>query len=257
MDKLQNSFLKHILGFHQRSSNWAVRSETKRNSVLVKVINRMIGLWNHLNQSESPLIQDTLALAKTLHNEGTTSWFTSIVKISDIIGIHFNSLGECKNLADQNLRKLLNQIWYENKETYSEGKLKLYTSLKLRPGFEQYLNEPNPKLRQAITKIRISAHKFPIETGRFENKNKTDRICPLCCEGIGSEIHYLIECKNELISKTRSEFIKPFFNKWKGIHKLSQEELCKAILECQNDDMITVTGTLCLKIQQAFENEAL
>ena len=69
-------------------------------------------------------------------------------------------------------------MWYSKKEKYSQGKLKLYTSLKERPGFENYLNESNPKLRQAITKSRISAHKFPIKTGRFENKNQTDRICP-------------------------------------------------------------------------------
>ena len=129
-------------------------------------------------------------------------------------------------------------MWYSNKEKYSHSKLKLYTSFKERPGFQNYLNESNPKLRQAITKIRISAHKFPFETGRFENKTQTNRICPLCCEGIGNELHYLIECKNKAITKTRSEFLKLFYNRWKRIQKLSQEEFCKAILACQNDDMI-------------------
>ena len=38
-------------------------------------------------------------------------------------------------------------------------KLKL---LKECPGFENYLNLPNKKLRQAITKLRIIAHKFPV-----------------------------------------------------------------------------------------------
>ena len=33
IDKLQGSFLKHILGVHSRASNWAVESETNRNSV--------------------------------------------------------------------------------------------------------------------------------------------------------------------------------------------------------------------------------
>ena len=47
----------------------------------------------------------------------------------------------------------------------------------------------NPKFRQAITKFQISAHKFPIETSQYENKAQYDRICPLCCEGIGNEIH--------------------------------------------------------------------
>ena len=55
-------------------------------------------------------------------------------------------------------------------------------------------------------KIRISASKFPIETGRFENKNQTNRICPFRCEGIGNELHYLIQCNNKTITKTRSGF---------------------------------------------------
>ena len=88
----------------------------------------------------------------------------------------------------------------------------------------------------------MSAHKFLIETGRIENKNQTDRKCPLCCVGIGNELHYLIECKNKAITKTRSEYLKPFYNRWKSIQKLTQVEFCKAILTSQNDDMITETG---------------
>ena len=32
---------------------------------------------------------------------------------------------------------------------------------------------------------------------------------------------------------------------------------CPAILACQNGDMLSETGLLCLKIQEAFEKEAL
>ena len=257
IDKLQGSFLKRILGVHVRTCNWAVKSETNRNSILIKIIKRMIGFWSHIKESESPITQDTLKLANKIHNKGNTSWFTSIVKIAEIVGINQDTLGESKNCIDQARKKQLEKTWYIDKEKYSQGKLKLYTSFKELPGFENYLNESNPKLHHAITKIKISAHKFPIETGRFENKNQTDRICPFCREGIRNELHYLIECKNKAITKTRSKFLKPFYNRWKGIQKLSPEEFCKAILACQNDDMITETGILCLKIQETYQNEAL
>ena len=144
------------------------------------------------------------------------------MKIAKIVGINQDILEESKNRIDQALKKQLEKKWYSNKEKYSQGKLKLCTSFKEHPGFENYLNEPNPKLCQSITKIRISAHKFPIETGHFENKNQTDRICPLCCDGIGNELHYLIECKNKAITKTWSEILKPFYNRWKGIQKLTR-----------------------------------
>ena len=148
-------------------------------------------------------------------------------------------------------------MWYNNKANYNQDKLKLYTSFKERPSFENYLNESNPKLRQAITKSSISVHKFPIETGRFGNKKQTDRLCTLCREGIGNELHYLIECKNKINTKNRSEFLTPFYNRWKDIQKLSQKKFCKAILACKNDDMMTETGILCLKIQETYQNETL
>ena len=96
-----------------------------------------------------------MKLPNKIHNKGNTSWFTNIVKIAEIVGINQDILGESKNCIDQALKKQLEKNWYSNKEKYSQGKLKLYTNFKKYLGFENYLNEPNPKLHQAITKIRI------------------------------------------------------------------------------------------------------
>ena len=172
------------------------------------------------------------------------------MKIAEIVGITQDIPGGSKNCIKQALKKQLEKMWYSNKEKYSQGKLKLYTRFKERSGFENYLNESNPKLRQRIKKIRVSARNFPIETGRFENKNQTNRICSFCYKGIGNELHYFIECKNKAITKTRSEFLKPFYDRWKCIQNLPQEEFCKDIIAYQNDEMITETGILCLKIQE-------
>ena len=158
---------------------------------------------------------------------------------------------------NKRLNESIEQSWHFKKTLYKQRKLQLYTSLKERPGFENYLNLPNKKLCQAITKLRISAHKFPIETGRFDYRMWTERICHLCCDGIRDEMHCLTQFQNSTISRTRVELLEPFHKKWKGIHKLTQIKLTKAILACQNDDMLSETGLLCLKIQEAFEKEAL
>ena len=67
----------------------------------------------------------------------------------------------------------------------------IQSSLKRHSRLENYLNLPNQKLREAITKSSISVHKFPIETGHFEHRNRTEIIGPLCCDGITDEVHYL------------------------------------------------------------------
>lgn len=41
------------------------------------------------------------------------------------------------------------------------------------------------KLRQATTKLQISVHRIPIETGSFQNKPSAERIYPLRCDSIG------------------------------------------------------------------------
>ena len=113
-----------------------------------------------------------------------------------------------------------------------------------------YFNLSNPKLGQSITKLRISAHKFPTEIGLFENKAPAERICPSCCEGIGDVCHYLTQCNNEEIKKVRHELMMPFYQSWKGIEKLSNEEFCRAMLSCQNEDLLVEIGCYVLKYKK-------
>ena len=192
---------------------------------------------------------------KQLQKEGKPSWLTGIGIMTEIFRANdLSPLTNLGNLTRTTLEKLLGEEWHLNHEKYNEGKLKFYTSIKERPGFENYLNMENPKFRQAITKFRISAHKFPIETGQYENKAQCDRICPLCCEGIGNEIHYLNVCNDSIIAETRETLLKPFQTKWKGVDEITSEELCKAIVGCQNDDMLNNIGNLCYSIQKVFKN---
>ena len=43
----------------------------------------------------------------------------------------------------------------------------------------------------------------------------------------------------------------------KGINQITSEELCKAVLGCQNSDMLNKIGNLCYSIQEVFKNQAL
>ena len=90
-------------------------------------------------------------------------------KVAEVLGESNDFLASTvrRKLA---LRRIVESHWYSSRVRYSQGKLRLYTTLKERPGFETYLTLKNPKFRQAIIKLRISAHKLPIETGRYDQK---------------------------------------------------------------------------------------
>ena len=133
-----------------------------------------------------------------LNEEGKTSWFTSVKKIGEALCTPIDLLVNSKVLLNKRLNESIERSWHFKKTLYKQGKLQLYTSLKECQGFENYLNLPNKKLHQAITKLRIrSAHKFPMETGRFDYRNRTEGITgSLCCDGTGDEMHYLTQCQN-------------------------------------------------------------
>ena len=79
----------------------------------------------------------------------------------------------------------------------------------------------------------------------------------MCCERIGNEICYLTECNDSVIADIRETPLKLFQTKWKGVNQIISEELCKAIVGCQNDNMLNNIGNLCYSIQEVFKNQAL
>ena len=59
-----------------------------------------------------------------------------------------------------------------------DGKLDLYRQIKTSCGAVSCLfNISNFKLWQSLTKFRISAHRFPIESGRYNNTYRHNGIC--------------------------------------------------------------------------------
>ena len=69
------------------------------------------------------------------------------------------------------------------------------------------LLEKNPN-RKTLVKLRISNHKLNIETGRYDNISRCNRICPVCGLSVEDEIHFLFDCPK--YSVIRDDF---FFNK--------------------------------------------
>ena len=76
-------------------------------------------------------------------------------------------------------------------EQTGQGKLIFYCKIKNEFKKERYLSViQNLEMRSYVTKFRISAHKFPIETGRYINTELQNRPCILCEKGIGDELHF-------------------------------------------------------------------
>ena len=60
-----------------------------------------------------------------------------------------------------------------------------------------------PHERNMITKFRCNNIKLPIETGRWSNTPREERICHLCNVGLGTEFHFIFECTSAGVQRLR------------------------------------------------------
>ena len=149
------------------------------------------------------------------------------------------------------------EVWAEKRDSLMDapGKLELYLSFKDNFGKESYLELNNYRNKNAITKMRISAHSLPIETGRYTGTPREERLCPLCKTGIGNELHYLLDCPNPKLVSARNAIIEQIGCAYPEFHTLNKDRQVRFILNGEDRDKVKYAGTLCAKILKVFKDE--
>ena len=99
--------------------------------------------------------------------------------------------------------KLFNEIANSSNLSYI-----LYNHVKEEFREEKYIYEVKYyKYRSAITKFRVSAHTFPVESGRWDKTLREKRMCHLYFSNdIGDEKHYIFHCTNPKLVEIRKTF---------------------------------------------------
>ena len=109
----------------------------------------------------------------TLVNKGGKCWLTSVLYISNLVGI-YPDMEQLHLISNGNVLSADKQTMFRSKETFfneiaNSSKLILYNHVKEELREEKYIHEVKYyKYRSAITKFRISAHTFPVESGRWD-----------------------------------------------------------------------------------------
>jgi hypothetical protein len=155
----------------------------------------------------------------------------------------------------KNLHIRYKNIWNQERQLYMQNsKLELYTKCKEEFGFSEYLTVvKNPKHRIALAKMRLSAHRLPIETGRYDNTPRVDRLCPLGCNLIGDEAHYLLQCSHPFMATVRAHPIQSIANMHPQFHQLlTEQEKCAFLLSHDNHQLLRILGQLCQKVNDTF-----
>jgi hypothetical protein len=261
-ETLQNKFLKMILGLPQKASNWAVASETGRYPVAIKAFTSMIKFYFHLSGSPSYIVRQALDTNKQLSENGINSWYKYIHRLLKFCNLeHLLFTCDEKEITFQlnKLKKTFQTkyigIWNQEKDSFSQdSKLELFTSLKSDFGLSEYLIKCGiPSHRASISRIRVSAHNFPIERGRYLETPREDRLCPFGCNFIGDELHYLLQCSHPFISDVQVPLVQKIQNLHPEFLNFNPKQKLTFILNNKTPEILGIVGKLCKVVQETFK----
>lgn len=238
IEKVHLQFLKRILKVRTTTPNYLVYGEVGRYPLSINIKCRMLSYWNNL-QNSNKLSSKFCTLLYNMNRNGVQNlkWIQSIKSIFDEIGLSFIfndkihvSPQWLKSLANQILRDQFIQKW--NAELANTSRGQFYIKFKNEFRLEPYLLRLKPQHRFILTKFRLSNLKFPIETGRWTNIPRDNRICTKCQSGeVGDEYHYLFKCECIEIVQLRNRYIPSYYTifpnevKMIGLLKLCHIEL--------------------------------
>ena len=195
-ERLHTKFCKGNLRVKCKSVNIACRAELGRFPLTLDVNTQIIKYHNYLdNLSLSrPILLDTVKCSKNLnnvswHKYSETLMYKNNVRLENLQRTANNETKKSESLKiKKKLQENYLEFYYKEKLASSE-KLTLYKHLDRNYSLAPYLSKiKNHNFRQALTKMRISAHKLEIETGRYTKTTREERLCKLCSLEVEDEL---------------------------------------------------------------------
>ena len=153
----------------------------------VKIYSMVLKFFEHLlEKSDNPLLPHALLSEVELDKTGKFLWFTPFRYLCRLCNLDIEKIKRMQNRI--NYTKLLREAFVNNWKhnlvrrdlsiAKGHSKLELYSKVKRVFGKGKYVDLIwNSKARSAVTKLRISAHHFPIERGRYQNIERNERVC--------------------------------------------------------------------------------
>ena len=263
IEKLHLKFCKRILGVH--STNLAVYGEIGWTPLIVQIATFIAKFWCRI---KSPTLTNNFAsdaarvcMQSNLQPVLFTKYLLQLCNIKVDNFKDFTIPSDQQENFFHSLKNLLHEYfikyWKEQiQQGGNNGKLRVYKNLKINFGCERYLYlVQNFKYRQAVTKLRISAHRLPVETGRYNNVPYNDRLCKHCdINEIGNEYHFLMSCRNSKFISLRNIFINNLCKINRSFCLFTQQDIFRYIMAIQDKTIMNLVAKYCYDILAVFES---
>ena len=218
-EKVHLTYIKWVLGVHKKASNIGCWGETGRiplGSTLTKQFYKYVLKASTSDTSSST--SDTSCLLYHSYIEQKTlnlQWYRTFCKIDEAFSPTIaRTLRETPTplpTLQTGITNMFTAIW--KGAMVKSPKLSFLVESKNSWGQENYIRCLPFSLRNNITKLRISAHRLSIETGRYSKPPipRDQRFCPYCYnksadqpELIGNEYHLLFDCLSNNLAKSKT-----------------------------------------------------
>jgi hypothetical protein len=231
IERIHLSFCKAILGVKQSTSNAAVYGELARYPLYITRYFQIIKFWLHLLNTDNIIIRYVYNESLKRCLNGNMRTWASKVKLllaqygfSDVWDFQDSVLvAHFLPVFKQRLIDCYVQQWRAGLRDNNILN-NLYVYIKDEFVISDYLNKiKTKKLRQSLTRIRVSAHTLRIETGRHGRNRieRTQRTCLICgTSDIEDEYHFILKCN--AYQTLRLQYIKPYFYRRPSMYKFTQ-----------------------------------
>lgn len=248
-ENLHTKFCRRILGVHKNTMKIPVLAELGRFPLSINIIGQIFMYWIHIiTTKETSHVNRIYNLQKTNLECNGNSWVFFIKTLMHKLGLthvwknqHTFNKHKLKHVIINKLQHEYIRFW-KNHVKSGCSKLKFYDTIVKEYQLEPYLlSTNNRKHRQAMSKLRISAHDLDVERGRYRNVPREQRLCKIC-NVVEDEIHFLDNC--QIYTDIRQKFLSNF-----SMHKKPSD-----ILTTDNKNSLKL---ICIYIYDCFVFRAL
>lgn len=229
LEQVHLRFCKTIPRLKLSTPNIIIYGELGRFPLSLAVKIRMVKFWCRLEGREDNKFSSILykLLYINFANYGFNSkWIVFMKNIFDSCGMsnvwtspnQFNPEWIAKSV-ELRLKDQFKQDWFS--EISNSSKCYCYKIFKTELCFENYFSILPPYFMHLLCRFRCGSHRLPVETGRWRNTPRNERLCTLCeSHDIGDEFHYIFECN--FFNEERRKFLSNHFHTRVNVLKYNQ-----------------------------------
>lgn len=200
IESVHLEFLRKIMKVRKSTPKYMLYAETGRYPLRIIIKQRMLNFWTRIVTGKTSKLSYRIYLFMINSNYTNFKWLNFIQTILNESGrydLWVQQFGPLPIFTGKIIKRVLLdqffQTWNGLLEMSSKGRN--YSLIKSNLYFENYLKNLNGSLAINMFKFRTGNHKLPIEVGRWNNIDISERKCNLCqTANIGDEFHYLLEC---------------------------------------------------------------